>query len=280
MSVQSSREFWRAIHPPVEKPTLRILSHGGGVQTSTLLFMAERGEIDRPDAAIMGDGGNEPQAVYDYLAYASERTRIPVYLYNNANILEHIRRSKGLPDGKQLMALPYYLADGGRMMRTCTNTVKIEAVTKQVRQLLGLTKGQRVPLNTRVEVMIGISTDEKSRAGGFPAERWQSVRYPLLEEEMSFGDCLRWLDDRQYKRAPRSRCIVCPFRSNESWRQLTKAEFEQACEVDDFIREGGTPPRGYQSLPYLHADRVPLRQVDLSRVDLFPEDDCTGSCST
>jgi len=82
-------------------------------------------------------------------------------------------------------------------MRTCTKTLKIDAVTQQIRTMLGLPKGGRVANGTVVEVMIGISTNEKWRAGGFPAKPWQSVRYPLLEADMSFGDCLRWLEDRQ-----------------------------------------------------------------------------------
>lgn len=269
--------FWRSVFPPVENPTLRILSHGGGVQTSTLLFMAARGEIDPIDAAIMGDPVNETQETYDYLKYASALTNIPVYLVTNGDILEHICRSKGPADGKQVVTLPYYLADGGQMMRTCTKTLKIDAVTKEVRQLLGLEKGQRVPKGVQVEVLIGISTDEKGRAGGFPAEKWQTVRYPLLEADMSFASCIRWLQDRQYRRPPRSRCIICPYRSNESWRALSADDFALACAVDDFLREGGAP-RGFQSLPYLHRDRVPLREVDLTREDLFAEEDCTGAC--
>lgn len=270
--------FWRATFPPVESPTLRILSHGGGVQTSTLLFMAARGEIDPIDAAIMGDPKNEPHEVYEYLNYASAMTSIPIYVPSKGDILDHIRRSKSEPDGKQIVTLPYYMADGGQMMRTCTKALKIDAVTQQVRELLGLSKGQRVPKDIRVEVLIGISTDEKQRAGGFAAEPWQSVRYPLLENDMSFASCIRWLEERQYKRPPRSRCIVCPYRSNESWRSLTADEFELACEIDDLLRADGKPPRGMKSLPFLHRDRIPLRDVDLSRVDLFEEEDCMGAC--
>jgi hypothetical protein len=274
---RDARAFWQSVFPPVENPVLRILSHGGGVQTSTLLFMAQRGEIDPIDAAIMGDPKNETQEVYDYLAYASEQTRVPIYVVSRGDIIDHIRRSKGPPDGRETVTLPYYLGDGGQMMRTCTRSLKIDAVTQKVRELLGVRKGKRVPPGTMVEVLIGISTDEKWRAGGFPAKPWQSVRYPLLECDMSFASCIRWLEDRQYRRPPRSRCIVCPYRSNESWRTLSIEEFAFACEIDDLLRDGGAP-RNFQSLPYLHRDRVPLREVDLTRQDLFPEDDCMGGC--
>lgn len=275
----NAQTFWRSVFPPIENPTLRVLSHGGGVQTSTLLFMAERGEIDPIDAAIIGDTDDEPKEVWEYLEYARSLTRVPIYRVSNGSLTEHIIRSKGPADGKQIVTLPYYLSDGGQMMRTCTKTLKIDAVTKEVRRLLGLSRGQRVPKGIQVEVLIGISADEKWRAGGFPAEKWQSVRYPLLEADMALASCIRWLEERQYRRPPRSRCRKCPYRSNESWRALSPEDFEHACQFDDFIREGG-PPRGFQSLPYLHRDRIPLREVDLTREDLFPEEDCTGGCGT
>lgn len=274
----NAQTFWRGVFPPAENPTLRILSHGGGVQTSTLMLMAERGEIDPIDAAVMGDPKNEPKAVYDYLRYISEQTSIPLIVTSKGDILEHVRRSKSAADGRQLVTLPYYMGDGGQMMRTCTKSLKIDAVTQQVRTMLGLRKGQRVPAGVQVEVLIGISTDEKLRAGGFAAEPWQTVRYPLLEADMSFASCIRWLEERQYRRPPRSRCIICPYRSNESWRALTQDEFDLACEVDDQLRADGKPPRGMKSLAYLHRDRVPLRQVDLTREDMFPQDDCMGAC--
>jgi hypothetical protein len=274
-----SEPFWDRVFPRPAKPTKRILSHGGGVQTSTLLFMADRGDIDPVDAAIISDTGDEPQEVWDYLDYASSITGVPIIRTQNGDILEHIRRSKAEADGKQVVTLPYFLGDGGQMMRTCTKTLKIDAVTKEIRRLLGLKKGQRVPKDVCVEVLIGISTDEKWRAGGFPAENWKRVHYPLLSAEMSFASCIRWLEERQYRKPPRSRCRICPYRSNESWRQLSRDDFEHACRVDDSLRIGGAP-RGFQSLPYLHRERIPLRQVDLTREDLFAEDDCMGACGT
>lgn len=39
---------------------LKILSLGAGVQSTTLLLLAERGELERPDRAIFADTGWEP----------------------------------------------------------------------------------------------------------------------------------------------------------------------------------------------------------------------------
>lgn len=268
---------------PLLNPTMRVVSHGGGVQTSALLLMAARGDIGpMPDCAIMADTGDEPQEVWDYLEYVRPLVPFPIYVVKRGDILEHIARSKREDDKGERVTLPYFLGDGGQMMRTCTKSLKIDAVTRKTRELLGLAKGQRVPKDVLVEVWIGISMDEKQRAGGFPAERWQEVRYPLLEMDLTRGGVERWLAERQYKIPPRSRCIICPYRSDESWRALTPEQFAHACEVDDSLRADGKPPKGMDSLPYLHVSRKPLREADLTApsIGLPLDDDCFGVCGT
>lgn len=269
---------------PLLNPTMRVVSHGGGVQTSGLLLMAARGDIGpMPDMAIMADTGDEPKQVWEYLEYIRPRVPFPIHVVQRGDILEHIRRSKDENDTGQRVTLPYYLADGGQMMRTCTAELKIEAVTAKLREIMGLSKGQRVPKDVLVEVWIGISMDEKHRAGGFPAKPWQEVRYPLLEMDLTRGGVEKWLAERQYQLPPRSRCIICPYRSDESWRALNPEEFEHACQVDDLLRADGKPPKGMESLAYLHRARKPLRDVDLTAPSIglpFADDDCFGVCGT
>jgi len=48
-------------------PTIRVLSLGAGVQSTTLALLAVEGVLPRPDAAIFADTGWEPQRVYDHL---------------------------------------------------------------------------------------------------------------------------------------------------------------------------------------------------------------------
>jgi hypothetical protein len=49
-----------------EKPDLRVLSLGAGVQSSTVLFKMLEGEIPMADVSIFADTGNEPKAVYPF----------------------------------------------------------------------------------------------------------------------------------------------------------------------------------------------------------------------
>jgi hypothetical protein len=49
------------------EPTMRLLSLGAGVQSTTLLLMALDGTLPGLDYAIFADTGWEPQRVYDHL---------------------------------------------------------------------------------------------------------------------------------------------------------------------------------------------------------------------
>lgn len=268
-------------------PTLRVVSFGGGIQSWAMLVAADKGLLGpKPDFAILGDTGDESESLWEYYEANRHRVSTDILVVKKGDILEHIKRSKREHDGKQIATLPFYLGDGGQMMRTCTASFKIDAVTKKIRELLGLKKGERVPKDTMVEVWIGFSMDEKKRAGGYPAELWQEVRYPLLELDWTRGDCERFLLENGFPVPARSRCIICPYRSDESWRTLDAEEFEHACRIDESLRGGGEPPRGYKSLPYLHKARKPLREVDFTPPSFgLPlsddeSEDCFGGCGT
>ena len=60
-------EFKLSILKDNPKPSIRVISLGAGVQSSTMMFLAYDGVIKNVDAAIFADTGNEPKAVYEYL---------------------------------------------------------------------------------------------------------------------------------------------------------------------------------------------------------------------
>ena len=53
--------------------TLRILSLGAGVQSTTLALMIEQGEIPMVDCAIFSDTGAEPKEVYTHLEWLKKQ---------------------------------------------------------------------------------------------------------------------------------------------------------------------------------------------------------------
>ena len=269
-------------------PRLRILSLGAGLQSTTLALMAAHGEIGpMPDCAIFADTQWEPSAVYDHLAWLQSGNVLPFPIHRvtagsvRAAVVEKAAGREG-----RFAAVPFFTSGGGLGRRQCTREFKLEPITRKLRELLGVGKGRRVQAGVSVEVWIGISTDEVVRMR--PARQpWQANRWPLIERRMSRWDCRRWLERHGYPIPPKSSCIGCPFHSNALWREMRDRapdEWNDAIEVDRLIRAGGTQ-RGMRQQQYMHADRVPLDEVDLStaadrgQIDLFMNE-CEGLCGT
>ena len=147
-----------------------IISLGAGVQSSTMLMMADRGEIKIDDQvvipkyAIMSDTGNEPKKVYEWLSYLQSKVRnIEIVVTQNGNIVEDILN--GIKNNERFASVPFFTKskDGkkGILRRQCTSEYKIMAVRKELRRLLGYAPRQRV--KEQIRLWIGISTDEIQR---------------------------------------------------------------------------------------------------------------------
>ena len=108
-------------------------------------------------------------------------------------------------------------------------------------------------------------------------------RYPLVELGMRRYDCLLWLKRHGYPQPPKSACIGCPFNSNDRWRERREVpeEWADAVLADRELRAGAYLTKGLRATCFMHRDRVPLDQVDLSvddsQLDLFGNE-CAGVC--
>ena len=56
----------------------KILSLGGGVQSSCLIYLNVKGVIEL-DYAVFADTGAEPEYVYQHIEYLKTIARIPIY---------------------------------------------------------------------------------------------------------------------------------------------------------------------------------------------------------
>ncbi len=125
--------------------------------------------------------------------------------------------------------------------------------------LLGLTKGQRVPSATAVELWLGISTDEAIRIKP-SRDRWIANRYPLIEAGMSRKDCMEWWKERYDRPLERSACVGCPYQSRQRWVETKRrwpGLFAEAVEIDSNMRSR----LAFAKEPYLHPRRIPLDQA-------------------
>ena len=185
------------------------------------------------------------------------------------------------------MAIPAFLmgADGKKGMgrRQCTHEHKLKPLRWKSRELAGFGRKDKIPPKT-VRTWIGISVDEAHRMKDSDV-KWNENYYPLIEARMSRGDCIAWMEKRQYPRAPRSACLGCPFHTNEEWREVRKEpdEWQDTCRVDDiFRRQTSKYNSNIGASQYLHSSMVPLRDADIdaetkNQMDLWGNE-CEGMC--
>lgn len=297
-----------------------IISLGAGVQSSTMALMAAAGEITpMPDAAVFADTQAEPRAVYEWLAWLEKQLPFPVYRVTTGNLEQDTLRSNSLPrianppfytapiqmhergvterpildwveDGEEetpIYGEPTKVLKEGQLRRQCTREYKIEPIKKWTRKFIGLVPRQRAK-----EVLacrwIGISTDESHRAKLDP-ERFETIRYPLLELNLSRQACLDWMRNRGFPKPSKSACYFCPYHDDAMWRDMKinqPAEFARAVAFDKGIRHGTV--RGVSAPVFLHRSCKPLEEVDLRNAEdagqqaLFDEHgfavECEGMC--
>jgi hypothetical protein len=263
---------------------LRIISLGAGVQSTTLALMAMHGEIGpMPDVAIFADTGDEPAAVYAHLERLEKILPFPVHRVRRVGetLSEHMV-SAVKSKATRTASAPFFTKDpDGMLPRQCSTEFKVRPIERHVRELLGIEKGKRSPGIPVVEQWLGISWDEAIRMR--PARvRYITHRYPLVEKEMHRHHCLRWMADKGYPRPPKSACVFCPYHSQDQWRSVrsSPADWQRAVAFDAAIRDGA---RGMRGTMFVHRQRVPLDQVDLStpeergQLNLF-NNECEGMC--
>ena len=267
------------------------LSLGAGVQSSTIALMAEHGEITpTPEAAIFADTQAEPESVYRWLDWLEKQLSFPVIRVTRGSLekagIEMRTSEKGGLYSKT--DIPFFTKsqDGeiGKIRnRSCTADYKIAPITKCVRKLAAVKRGEKT---LAVCQWIGISLDEIQRVK--PArEPWIQSRWPLIEKRMRRGDCIEWMRKHGYPTPPRSSCVFCPYHNNKEWRRLQleePEEFQRAVQFERDIQSAKTASGNFSSIPYLHRSCKPLNEIDFrsdierGQMELDFQDECFGMC--
>ena len=272
---------------------LRILSLGAGVQSTTLLYMMVKGEIELPDHVIFSDTGWEPKPVYEHLAKLEElmqQHNIPFHKVTAGNIRSDVLKT----DGSRVALLPTYMKNPnnskGMMQRQCTAEYKINPAMKKHRELVGLKPRQQSKEHLGTTIF-GISYDEIQRMKD-PPFSWLRNEYPLIDMKLTRQMCLDWCATNGLDLPPRSACIGCPFKSDKEWRLLKDTmpeEWEDAVDFDQQLRDRLIADGRFYGTAYLHKSAIPLAEVDLrtnsekGQNSLFDEEsafnqECEGMC--
>lgn len=275
---------WPMLSRPADNPVLRVISHGGGVQTSALCLMAARGDIGpMADMAIMADTGHEPRKVYEYLDWLRGQVPFPIVMVRRPGMTlgeatAAVAAGTRPKSGTQLPPL-YTSPPKGMLPKHCSREFKTRPVTAHIRELLGLKPRQRAPKGTQVEVWLGISKDEIQRVKTSETPLLH-YRHPLVEMDMTRAGCLKWMAERQYRIPVKSSCIFCPLRDNAAWANMQENESEDFAEAVQWDRAFRAGWPGMEGQAFVHRSFVPLDQADFRQQDDSGQLDFLRECDS
>ena len=243
---------------------IRVQSFGAGVQSVTLLHMALRNEIERPDLVIFADTKCEPAHVYRVVERdqkACEKAGLPFAVVFRSNLAD-------APFDEAQVRVPLFTrapnGDIGMLFRTCTDKHKVAPIRQELRR-----RGVK-----KAELWLGMTVDEITRVKP-SAVGWITNRYPFIELGMRRGDCEAFLD-RHGIEAAKSACVFCPYRSATMWRAVKAIpdDWEAAVAYDASIRD--VRP-GYKC--FVHRSCTPLSDAIIDDEPSLFDDECLGVCA-
>lgn len=189
----------------------RILSFGGGVQSSALVALLGRGDYPGapPQEVWFCDPKNERPQTYEWI----ERIIKP-YLARLGVPFVVLERPAGSARGPNI--LTYYRDRQQfplRMNRQCTVDWKINVMLYECKRR-GWNKAGGV------EKHLGISLDELHRAKTGLEADWEVKRYPLIEARLFRDDCARICQETFGEVPVKSGCWWCKYQSPAQWREV------------------------------------------------------------
>ncbi len=255
--------------------TVRILSLGAGVQSSTLALMMKHGELEGVEAAVFSDVKAEPRKVYQWLNWLEKQLPFPVIRVTQDEGLTANIEAYASGRAKRASIPPLFTIDDagkvGAIRRQCTRDFKLAPIRRAVR---------KIAAGRNVVQVIGISWDERQRVR--PSDvGYIRNEYPLVERQMTRSDCKAWMFKHFYSTPPRSACVYCPYKCDAEWRLLRDDDpegWQEAVRMDLLMRQ---VPHLKQST-FVHRSCVPLGEVDLTsdeeRGQMTFAFDCEGMC--
>ena len=191
---------------------MKILSLGAGVQSSALLLLAVKREIEC-DGIMFADTGVEKPTTYEFLEELKKIVKEATIPYQEvaykggATLYDYCIKYRVMPSV---------------IRRWCTDEFKISPIAKAL-------KGQDA------EVMVGFSFDEQHRAKRGYQLPYKRV-FPLIELRLTQWDCGQIIIGYGLPVPTKSSCYLCPFQHPNSWRWIKRTFpdlFAKALEVEE-----------------------------------------------
>lgn len=221
---------------------MRVISYGGGVQSTALCVLAVQGKIGKVDAALFANVGDDSEhpATCSYvreqmLPWCAERGLDVHELHrvkrdgSRETLMENLLRP-----ASRAINIPVRMPDNGAPgNRNCTETFKILVIRRWLRSH-GVTK------NAPAAVLVGFSTDEIHRVNNRRLSPYDIPEHPLLDLNLSRQDCKRVIAEAGLPVPPKSACYFCPFHRPSKWARMRRDEpalFWKAAELEHILNE-------------------------------------------
>lgn len=228
--------------------TLRVISYGGGVQSTAMVVLAATrdpafeaavgGPVDAALFCNVGDDSEHPDAlrwVRDVVQPWAADREFPV-------IELHRHTRDGRPEtlmgrltkpGSRSFPIPVRMSNGAPGNRSCTADFKIRVVAKWLRE-------RGASADDPATTCIGISTDEISRVNNRSDEPYETRCYPLIELGMDRSACQEVNVSTFGRPAPKSSCYFCPFHTPAVWAEMRRDEpdlFQRSVDLERLLNE-------------------------------------------
>lgn len=228
--------------------TLRIISYGGGVQSTALVVMAALrdprledvmgGPVDAAVMANVGDDSEHPDAlrwVRDVVKPWADERHFPVHEVERVRrdgttetLLQKLHRTERSVD------IPVRMANGAPGNRSCTADFKIRVIAKWL-------KAAGASADDPATIAMGISTDEVQRIGNRRhTNPWEVPVYPLIDLGMDRSACQLLNVTTFGQPAPKSSCWFCPFHRPQVWAEMRRDEpelFWKSVDLERMLNE-------------------------------------------
>lgn len=207
-----------------------VWSCGGGVQSTAIAALIYKGELPKPDYALMVDCGYDKSTTWDYVhgVLIPKMKEIGVDL----QVIKTTDYSTNdLFDKSGYLRIPAFTKIDSKVIKyktRCNNEFKVRPIQKWLRE-----QGVKY-----CESWMGISLDEARRARE-STKNWFELRYPLLELSLSRDDCLWLIGSLGWPKPPRTSCYICPQQDDAAWIQLRKnspEDWQKAVEIEKQIQ--------------------------------------------
>jgi len=178
----------------------KILSYGGGVNSTAILALAKLKRFPTPHRILFCDTGAERPETYCYIKYISKFFNIEVLKSKLGSLVDYCEERSILPT---------------RQFRWCTDKFKI--------------RPRKAAIFGEHKNIMGISYEEKHRAKDFTAE------YPLIEMKIDRDGCIKLIKEAGLDVPIKSGCFICPMQKMKELNDMRRSypeQFRTLCDME------------------------------------------------